>query len=168
MPVPTVDVPAQTRVDAILLAAERLSGAGEPNQVLSRLVESAAELLSVKWAALATNEDDHALRRYTWDETTIRSCSESLPLGDSLSGWVIRHAASYRSNDVRTDALEGHVLAGYRFGTVLSVPVLSSDGHVLAVLNLHERWMGSPSANPTNGSRKPSRSTQRSPLNAWR
>ena len=38
--------------------------------------------------------------------------------------------------------LDGHVLAAYRFRTVLAVPIIARDGAVLGALNLHERRDG--------------------------
>jgi signal transduction histidine kinase len=128
----------ETRAEALLLAAEQLNSADEPEQVLRRLVEIAARVFSVRWVALATNQEDHALRRFTWDESAIHTQSDRLPLEDSLSGWVISSRAPFRSNDVRSETLNGRPLANYRFGSALSVPVISRSGHVLGALNLHE------------------------------
>jgi signal transduction histidine kinase len=142
---PTSTSPAgYTQAETLLLAAEQLNSAHEPEEVLLRVVQTAAELLSVERAAIATNEGDYALRRYTWDAGRWKAWAERLPLDDSLSGWVIRHGTAFRSDDVRTDTLDGHVLAAYRFRTVLAVPILSRDGQVLGSLNLHERHDGKP------------------------
>jgi signal transduction histidine kinase len=128
----------EARAEALLLAAEQLNSADDPEQVLKQLVEAAARLFSVRWVALATNQEDHALRRYTWDESAIHAQSDRLPLEDSLSGWVISSRTPFRSNDVRSETLNGRPLADYRFASALSVPVISRSGHVMGALNLHE------------------------------
>src|SRR5689334_12729463 len=90
----------RTQAEALLLASEQLNSAREPEEILLRVVQTAAELLSVERVAIATNEGDHALRRYTWDAGHWSAWAERLPLDNSLSGWVIRHGTSFRSDDV--------------------------------------------------------------------
>jgi hypothetical protein len=59
--------------EALLQAAEELNGASDPEQILFRLVAIAARLIAVERVAIATNEGDHARRRYVWDDDVRRS-----------------------------------------------------------------------------------------------
>ena len=131
----------QRQTEALLLVAEELNAASEPEQVLLRVVAIAARLLAVERVAIATNEGDHALRRYTWDDDIWQPASVRLPLDSSISGWVISHGQTYRSRDLSADAVFD---GDYRYKTLLAVPILARDGRVLGALNLHERRDGRP------------------------
>lgn len=131
----------QRQAQALLLVAEELNGASEPKQILLRVVAIAARLLAVERVAIATNEGDHALRRYTWDDDIWRPASVRLPLDSSISGWVISHGQPYRSRDLSADTVFD---GDYRYKTLLAVPILARDGRVLGALNLHERRDGRP------------------------
>jgi signal transduction histidine kinase len=133
--------PWQQQAQGLLLAAEELNAASDPEQILLRVVAIAARLLSVERVAIATNEGDHALRRYTWDDDIWRASSARLPLDRSISGRVIRNGQAYRSADLSADELFD---GDYRYKTLLAVPILARDGRVLGSLNLHERRDGSP------------------------
>ena len=133
--------PWQQQTQALLLAAEELNAACDPEQILLRVVAIAARLLCVERVAIATNEGDHALRRYTWDDDVWRPSSMRLPLDRSISGRVISNGQVYRSADLSSDELFD---GDYRYKTLLAVPILARDGRVLGSLNLHERRDGSP------------------------
>jgi signal transduction histidine kinase len=135
------NVPWQQQTQALLLAAEELNAANGPEQILLRVVAIAARLLAVERVAIATNEGDHALRRYTWDDDVWRPSSARLPLDRSISGRVIANGEVYRSEDLSADELFD---GDYRYKTLLAVPILARDGRVLGSLNLHERRDGSP------------------------
>src|ERR1700730_17718825 len=128
----------------LLETAEMLHGASDPHQVLQSIVEIVADLLPVEAVTLATNEGDHALRRYLWNDKTSTRCAVRLPLLDSLSGWIIRHNRPFRSDDLSSDGIEVELQAPYRLNSVLAIPIVAMDGTVLAALSLHERRDGCP------------------------
>jgi len=132
-------------VEALLTVAERLNAAAEPEEVLLRVVEVAAELLTVRRVSITTNEGDHALHRYEWNEGDWTRTSDRLPLEGSFAGWVISHARPYRSDDVRSDS-NGYPPLNERYETtrLLAVPVLSRSGEVVNVLSLFDRLDGRP------------------------
>ena len=148
---PSLD-PAPSRPDAtwhqyaegLLRMAAELNSAEALDVLLQRLVQTAAELLAVAWVAIATNEGDHALRRYTWDQHTWSTHAERLPLDGSLSGWVIRHRRAFRSSDASGARPDEYEPATNRFKDSLAVPMLAQDGHALGSLNFHERHDGRP------------------------
>ncbi|MGI8554137.1 MAG: GAF domain-containing protein [Dehalococcoidia bacterium] len=137
----------QREIEALLLAAERLNSAVAPEEVLLGVVEVAAELFNVHWVGIITNEGDHARRRHAWIDGVWSQLDAPLPLKGSLNGWVIEHRQSYRSDDVGHDPLAFHPtfkgdLSELRWpdrGAALLVPIVTRDGRVLGVLNLHDR-----------------------------
>jgi signal transduction histidine kinase len=134
----------QAYTEGLLCAAAQLNSASAPEEILLQVVQTAAELLAVNWVAIATNEGDYALRRYTWDRTTWTACAERLPLEGSLAGWIIRHGRPIRTDALHEEPLDHPVLGTTRFQSALAVPILAREGKVLGALNLHERRDGRP------------------------
>ncbi|HTE87260.1 MAG TPA: bifunctional diguanylate cyclase/phosphodiesterase, partial [Dehalococcoidia bacterium] len=133
----------EREVEALLTVAERLNAAADPEDVLLHVVEVAAELLAVRRVAIVSNEGDHALHRYDWTNGTWEHTSRRLPLDGSFSGWVIRHAQSYRSDDVDNDPIGfSPLLKKFDTSRVLAVPVFSRSGQVINVLILADRLDG--------------------------
>lgn len=137
-------------VEALLDVADRLSTATEQDEVLQIALGVVAELLGIDRVGVATNQGDHALSRGFWADGAwdAASATTRIPLDESVTGWVIRNARTYRSEDSTTDPLfygrRIAVLKGVKVGGVVSVPVMGRDGTVLAVLHLHERNDGRP------------------------
>jgi diguanylate cyclase (GGDEF)-like protein len=139
---------SRQEVEALLAAADQLNSALEPEEVLRRVVRTAAELLAVKRVGIATNEGDHAMRRHTWLDGIWHSVQTRLPLTGSVSGWVITHAKPYRSDDLAASAqVFRQALPAALPERALAVPILGRDGRVLGSLNLFDRLDGNSFSN---------------------
>jgi diguanylate cyclase (GGDEF)-like protein/PAS domain S-box-containing protein len=129
-------------VEALLSAADRLNSAVDPEEVLLSVVGVAAELLAVSRVGIATNEGDYVLRRHTWLNGAWHAGETQIPW-ESMSGWVIRNARPYRSNDFANDPFAFPIAQfGEPARTALSVPILGRTGHVLGSLNIFDRRDG--------------------------
>lgn len=132
-------------VEALLAATDRLSTAVELEDVLQRVISTAAETLAVQGGDIATNNGDHALRRHLWMEGVWRSVETEVPLDASLSGWVIRHGRPCRNTDLRHGPQAClPVELNYIPHAALAVPVLGREGSVLGALTLYDRRDGQP------------------------
>jgi diguanylate cyclase (GGDEF)-like protein len=131
-------------VEALLDVADRMSTATDPDEVTRRLLSAVADVLNIDRVGIATNEGDHALSRGFWEGGVwvANSPARVIPLEGSSTGWVIRHARPYRTGDLPTEALP-YRSSGMFQGSVrrpaLSVPLISRDGTVVAVLHLRAR-----------------------------
>lgn len=121
-------------VEALLTAADQLNAVAlEPQELLPQVLRVTAELLDVRQATIATNEDDHVLVRYEWSDGGCHPTNLRLPLEGSAAGWVIRERRAFRSQgggaevDGPSDGAEAPFLA---------VPIPSRDARILGVLTL--------------------------------
>ena len=127
-------------VEGLLAAADQLNSALDPEEVLRRVVEIAADLMGVQRAGIVTNEGDHALRRYTLTDGVWSAEETRLSLNDSIAGRVIREGRPYRTDDFARAPLAYYPASGKGVpATALSVPIIGRDGRVLGSLNLFER-----------------------------
>jgi diguanylate cyclase (GGDEF)-like protein/PAS domain S-box-containing protein len=132
-------------VEALLTVADQLSGAVDPEDVLRRVVEVAAQLTNAGRVGIATNEGDHALRRYTWLDGEWHSLMTPMPLEGSVSGWVIKNRRVLRSDNLRSGPeVYPPATLGRLPDTALAVPILGNGGDVLGSLNLFDRRDGRP------------------------
>jgi diguanylate cyclase (GGDEF)-like protein/PAS domain S-box-containing protein len=132
-------------VEALLAVADQLSGAVDPEDVLHRVVDVAARLTNAGRVGIATNEGDHAMRRYTWLDGEWHSLQTPMPLKGSISGWVITNRQVLRSNNLRSGPeVYPPATLGRLPDTALAVPILGSGGDVLGSLNLFDRRDGKP------------------------
>jgi diguanylate cyclase (GGDEF)-like protein/PAS domain S-box-containing protein len=130
-------------VAALLIAAERLMDVADPNEALFRVVEVAAQLVHVTCVALITNEGDELVHRYTWSDGDWTASAAPLPHAEAINGWVVTHAAPYRSDALAADPHLWHrASSGDLPRTILAVPILDRSGAVLAVLDLCDRQDG--------------------------
>jgi diguanylate cyclase (GGDEF)-like protein/PAS domain S-box-containing protein len=128
-------------VEALLTAADRLNSAVDPEQVLQRVVEVAAELFEADRVSISTNEGDQVLIRHHLERGEWTLSDAPIPMDGSLSGWVIRHGRPYRADDLSADkTFEWTHLAPPH--AALSMPILGSDGRILGTLNIFDRRDG--------------------------
>jgi diguanylate cyclase (GGDEF)-like protein/PAS domain S-box-containing protein len=132
-------------VEALLTVADQLSGAVNPEDVLRRVVEVAAQLTNAGRIGIATNEGDHAMRRYTWLDGEWHALQTPMPLEGSVSGWVIKNRRVLRSDNLRSGPeVYPPATLGRLPDTALAVPILGNHGDVLGSLNLFDRRDGKP------------------------
>jgi len=130
-------------VEALLTAADRLSGAVEPEDVLARVVTMAVDMLAVRGADVVTPDGDHLVRRLLWVDGEWHPGEARLEVEDTLSGWVIRHARACRVSDLH-DAPRTDLPAPIadRLHAAMSVPILGRDSGVLGALSVYDRRDG--------------------------
>jgi len=130
-------------VEALLTAADRLSGAVEPEDVLARVVTMAVDMLAVRGGDVVTNEGDYLIRRLLWVDGEWHPGEAKLRVEDTLSGWVIRHARACRVPDLRAPPrAELPSSIAERLRAAMSVPILGRDGGILGALSVYDRRDG--------------------------
>jgi diguanylate cyclase (GGDEF)-like protein len=132
-------------VEVLLEVAERLTAATDPGEVLRGVMEVIAPLLAVRRIGIVTNEGDYALSGGLWDDGVWRPGGTRIPLDNSVSGWVIKNKRLWKSEDLDHDLLHFQGIAalqGVQIGASVAVPIMSGDGRVLGVLNLHSADRG--------------------------
>jgi diguanylate cyclase (GGDEF)-like protein len=132
-------------VEALLSAADQLNSASGPQEVLARVVGIAEELFDVSLASVATNEGDHALRRYFYTEGIWRSEPSRMALESSIAGWVIQSGKPFRTDDLPNSPLRFRAASGRPSPqTALGVPIIGHEGLVLGALLVFDRHNGEP------------------------
>ncbi len=130
----------EREISALLMIAERLNAAADPEQVLQEVVAVGVEFLHARAASIVTNEGDHALRRYYWEAGAWEPLAFRIPIDGTIAGWVIQHGRPFRSDDLSQEPLH-YPAATPRgaFTTCLSVPVLNRTRETIGVLHLWDR-----------------------------
>ena len=130
-------------VEALLAAADQLSSVVKPEDVLLRVVSIATDVLAVQRAGIATNDGDHAVRRYTLVDGVWRAEETHLSFTNSMTGWVIQNGRSFRTSDFGNAPFSFHAASSKGMPqTAMSVPMLGQGGRVLGALQLFERRDG--------------------------
>ena len=133
----------RAEADALLRAAQRLNEAAKPEDVLTHLVGTAAELLEATRCTIVTYDGNEARIRYFWRDGVWHLPGTVVSLETSVSGWVIRNRKAYRGYDPAGD---------HRFTwrtitppkSLLCVPMSSRDGSIRGVIALLDRNDGRP------------------------
>lgn len=123
---------------ALLTAAELLSGAAEPEDVLRRVVAVAIESINVKRVSYITNEGGFARVQQSCCDGVWSLAGTIIPLETSVCGWVIRNQQTFRSYEPGGGSLfVWHHIEPPK--SLLCVPVRDHDGTVRGVLTLADR-----------------------------
>ena len=140
----TGDWPERLRV--LLRAAIELSGPHHRDEILQRIVESAAAVADARYAALGVYDDDGRLTTFVHhgiDQATIDAIGH-YPEGRGLLGEVIIADCPVRLADLSTDSRSGGFPPGHPLmRSFLGVPVLRS-GRRYGNLYLTEKADGAP------------------------
>jgi len=134
-------------VEALLAAADQLNTATvELSELLPQVLRVAVECLDVRYAAIATNEDDHVVNRGVWSDGTWKPLDLHLPMDRSIAGWVIRHGRAYGGDESPPGSMHGSGDEQNRLEgkPLFAVPIAGRQGGVLGVLTLADPRDGQP------------------------
>lgn len=128
---------ARAENEALLAATAVLGAQAEPEAVLERLVEGAAQLLQAQQAFYVVSGNDDALEARYWREGGWRAGGHPIALHTTALGVAWRSGNVYRSNAPQDDPMVNQELAR-RYGStsLLLVPLSGADGARLGVIGL--------------------------------
>ncbi len=138
----------ESTIEAVSQVSEVIAAQTQPNELLSRLLDWAMDLMqSNSAAALLLNEDGETLR---FAATTGPKASDVLPLtvkvGEGIAGWVALHGLPAIVNDTANDprfARNFDRNTGFQTQSILCVP-LRLQGKTLGVIEVINRLDNNP------------------------
>lgn len=130
----------ESTIEAVSQVSEVIAAQTQTNELLSRLLDWAMDLMqSNSAAALLLNEDGQTLR---FAATTGPKASDVLPLtvkvGEGIAGWVALHGQPAIVNDTAHDPRFAHQFdknTGFQTESILCVP-LRLQGKILGVIEV--------------------------------
>ncbi len=138
----------ESTIEAVSQVSEVIAAQTQPNELLSRLLDWAMDLMKANSAAaLLLNEDGETLR---FAAVTGPKGADVLPLtvkvGEGIAGWVALHGQPAIVNDTAHDPrFAGHFdsESGFETQSILCVP-LRLQGKTLGVIEVINRVDGNP------------------------
>ncbi|HEY0075347.1 MAG TPA: CHASE2 domain-containing protein [Abditibacteriaceae bacterium] len=138
----------ESTIEAVSQVSEVIAAQTQPNELFSRLLDWAMDLMqSDSAAALLLDEDGQTLR---FAATTGPKAADVLPLtvkvGEGVAGWVALHGQPAIVNDTQSDARFARHFdrdTGFATQSILCVP-LRLQGKILGVIEVINRVDGHP------------------------
>ena len=132
----------RSEVEGLLVVAERLNEAVEPEDVVMRVGEVAAQLVNATRVSVVRNEGDHLVIWRSWHWGAWELAETRVPFEGTVSGWVVQHQRSFRSTGPKSFPFFQWRYHSETPNSVLAVPMPARDGHIMAVLGLFNRGDG--------------------------
>lgn len=130
----------QANAEASSVTTALLSAVTEPEEVLLRVVEVAVQLAEATRCSIVTNDRGHARLQYSWQGDAWELSNTTIPLEETVTGWVIENRQAYRTSDPTGDRrFNWRHLTPTPPRSLLSVPMFGRDGRVDGVLVLYDR-----------------------------
>lgn len=135
-----------TELNALADAAGVLSSTGDISRLLAAILRLATKVTLARYGSIMLLEDgDKTLRiKATEGLDAERLHDVSLPVGESIAGWVAQRGEALKIDNVEADPQFGRVnRQGFETKSLLSVP-LRTPNRVVGVINLSDKAGGEP------------------------
>lgn len=135
----------QRRLEQLTALAQVAVKEPDQGRLCLRLAEATAELLDAEQAMVGIVSEEGVYFESIWQAGELRKVKWLYRSGDYTAGWVLAHKRPLLiSTTGQHDQVDPRLVAEFGCRTLLAMPVLNHQGHVLGVIELHNQRYGRP------------------------